>query len=181
MVQQANTNETRAWGALPSRTEIGLRRISSVALMAGLLTVTYPFTPFGWVFPSGGPELLDHFLAWPLLLGALFFQWRIAGVVGTLTIQLADFVTMYHHAMYWKVAGAEAALIVVVNLGKHELWRRFAGVGIVGGLWAIGWAATPLRYKMEAWEHLKWIWTCMAINEVSRGMGAGRAGRGRRW
>jgi len=182
MVRQANTNEARAWGALPSRTEMGLRYISSVALMAGLLTIATPFTPFSWIFQSDGPELLDRFLSWPLLLGALFFQWRIAGVIGTLTIQIADFVAMYQHGMYWKVAGLQAVAIVVVNYGQHELWRRFAAAGIVAGLWVIGWACTPLRYKLEAWEHLKWIWTWMAINEVQNGMrGVGRGGRGRRW
>jgi hypothetical protein len=160
---------------------MGLRRISSVALMAGLLTVTTPFAPFSWLLPSDGPELLDRFLAWPLVLGALFFQWRIAGVIGTLTIQIADFVAMYQHAMYWKVAGLEAALIVAVNLGEHEIWRRFVASGIVAGLWGIGWACTPLRYKLEAWEHLKWIWTWMAFDEVRNGMRGGRAGRGRRW
>lgn len=180
MVKQANTNEARAWGAIPSRTEMGLRRISSVALMAGLLTVAYPFAPFGWLLPSDGPDVLDRFLAWPLLLGALFFQWRIAGVIGTLTIQIADFVAVYQHAMYWKVAGLEAVLIVAVNLGQHEVWRRFVASGLIAGLWGIGWACTPLRYKLEAWEHLKWIWTVLAIDEVRRGLG-GRAGRGRRW
>jgi hypothetical protein len=180
MVKKANTHEARAWGALPSRTEMGLRRISSVALMAGFLTVAHPFAPFGWLLPSDGPDVLDRFLAWPLLLGALFFQWRIAGVVGTLTIQIADFVAVYQHAMYWKVAGLEAVLIVAVNLGQHEVWRRFVASGLIAGLWGIGWACTPLRYKLEAWEHLKWIWTVLAIDEVRRGLG-GRAGRGRRW
>ena len=179
MVRQAQPNEARAWGALPSSTEMGLRRISSVALMAGLLTVAVPFTPFGWILPSDGPELLDRFLSWPLVLGALFFQWRISGVIGTLTIQIADFVAIYHHAMYWKVAGLEAVLIVAVNLGKHEVWRRFVASGIVAGLWGIGWAATPLRYKLEAWEHLKWFWTWMAFDEVRNGMARGRGGR--RW
>lgn len=180
MVKQANTNEARAWGALPSKTEMGIRRISSVALMAGLLTVVTPFSPFTWLIPSDGPELLDRFVSWPLVIGALFFQWRIAGVIGTLTIEVADYVAMYHHAMYWKAAGIEAAVIVAVNIGKHELWRRFAATGLVGSLWAVGWACTPLRYKMEAWEHLKWLWTVMAIDEVRNGFMGGR-GRRARW
>ena len=102
-------------------------------------------------------------------------------MIGTLTIQIADFVAVYQHAMYWKIAGLEAVLIVVVNMGEHEIWRRFIAAGLVAGLWAIGWACTPLRYKLQAWEHLKWIWTWMAVDEVRRGMGGVRAGRGRRW
>ncbi len=179
MVKQANTNEARAWGALPSRTEMGLRRISSVALLAGFLTIALPFTPFSWLLPGvDGPDLLDQFLSWPLVLGALFFQWRMAGVIGTITIQIADFVALYHHAMYWKVAGLEAVLIVAVNVGKHEIWRRLVASGIVAGLWVIGWACTPLRYKLEAWEHLKSIWTWMVFGLCMTG---GRARRGRRW
>jgi hypothetical protein len=181
MVRQASTSESRAWGAIPSRTDMGLRRISSVALMAGFLTVATPFTPFGWVLSSDHPELLDRFISWPLILGALVFQWRIAGVVGAVTIQIADFVSMYQHAMYWKVAGLEAVLIVAVNMGKHEIWRRFVASGLVAGLWGLGWACTPLQYKMVAWEHLKLIWTWMAIDEVRRGTLGGSAGRGRRW
>lgn len=182
MVRQANTNESRAWGALPSRTEMGLRRITSVLLMAGLLVIATPFTPFGWLLPSDGPEILDRFVGWPLLLGACFFQWRVAGVIGALTVEIGDFVAMYNHNMYWKVAGLQVVAIALVNFGEHEIWRRFVAAGIVAGLWGIGWAATPLRYKLEAWEHLKWLWTWMALDEVRRGVsGHGRGGRGRRW
>lgn len=62
MVRQANTNEAHAWGALPSRTDMGLRRISSVALMAGLLMIATPFTPFFWITAnSHGPDGMHDF------------------------------------------------------------------------------------------------------------------------
>lgn len=51
--------------------------------------------------------------------------------------------------------------------------------GMIAWLWGLGFAATPQEYKRQAWDHLKWIWTWMAINEVQRGIGHG--GRGRRW
>lgn len=60
MVRQANTNESQAWGALPSRTDMGLRRISAVALMAGLLTIAVPFTPFFWLTSTAnGPDSMS--------------------------------------------------------------------------------------------------------------------------
>jgi hypothetical protein len=121
----------------------------------------------------------SHYL---FLLGALFFQWRIAGVVGKLTIQIADFIAIYEHGMYWKVASLQVVAIVAVNLGQHEIWRRFAASGIIATLWAIGWVCTPTRYKLEAWELLKWIWALMAFDEVRTDIGGvGRVRRGRRW
>ncbi|KAF4629192.1 hypothetical protein G7Y89_g8955 [Cudoniella acicularis] len=90
MVQRATPNESRAWSALPSKNEMAIRRISSVFLMAGLLTVIYPFAPFSWLVPSDGVDILDSFVSPPLFLGALFFQWRIAGVVGNLVISVLD-------------------------------------------------------------------------------------------
>jgi hypothetical protein len=71
----------------------------------------------------------------------------------------------------------EIVIVVAVHLGKNEIWRRFAAVGVVAGLWAIGWGATPMRYKLQAWEHIKWIWTWMAFDEARRVVGRGR----RRW
>lgn len=68
--------------------------------------------------------VLDRFLAWPLLLGALFFQWRISGVIGRLGVQIADFQAVWHHGMYWQAAGLQMVAIVVVNWGQHEIWRR---------------------------------------------------------
>lgn len=84
---------------------------------------------------------------------------------------------MYRHNMYWQLAGSEVVLCVVVNFAQNEIWRRFASVGCVAMLWAIGWAATPQRYKKEAWEQIKWVWTWMAFNEATRVV---RGGHGRR-
>lgn len=180
MVKRATEEQKREWSALPSSTEMAIRRISSVFLMGGLLTILTPFAPFSWLTPnnvSEGPELLDRFLSPIVVLGALFFQWQIAGIIAPLTIQLADFVFLYQQAMYWKLAFLEIVVVVAVYLGQNEIWRRFAAVGVVAGLWAIGWGATPMRYKLQAWEHIKWIWTWMAFDEARRVVGHGR----RRW
>lgn len=177
MVRQASETEAKAWAALPSSSEMALRRVTSVALMAGLLTIVTPWSPFSWIFTSSGPEILDNFLAPPVLLGAIFFQWSISGVIAPLSIDILDNQYVYQQWMYWRFAGLQALVYVAVNYGEHEIWRRFAVSAIIGVLWTIGWAATPRRYKLEAWEHLKWIWTVMAFSEATR---ATRGGR-RRW
>lgn len=79
--------------------------------------------------------------------------------------------------MYWSLAGAETAAVLAVQLMKNEIVRRLTSVGLVGALWAVGWAATPQAYKREAWENLKWIWTWMAIGEARAMVRGGR----RRW
>lgn len=179
MVKRASEAESKSWSALPSKSEMAFRRISSVFLMAGLLTVLYPFSPFSWMAPSssGGPELLDSFLSPPLLLGALFFQWQIAGVIAPFAIEVVDFAFVYKQSMYWQLAFAEVVVCVGVNMAKNEMLRRLAAASCVGVLWAIGWGCTPQRYKQEAWERLKWIWTWMAFSEARRMVGGGR----RRW
>ncbi|KAH7305137.1 hypothetical protein BKA65DRAFT_520950 [Rhexocercosporidium sp. MPI-PUGE-AT-0058] len=173
MVKRATEEETRAWAALPSSTEMAIRRISSVFLMGALLTILTPFAPFSWVIPAEGPELLDTFMSPVLVLGALYSQWRIAGVVQPVAVEIADVVFMYRQVMYWQLAFLEIVICVAVNWGKNEIYRRFASVGVVAGLWAIGWFATPLKTKMVAWEHIKWIWTWMAFNEARRVVGGG--------
>jgi hypothetical protein len=179
MVQRASEAQAKAWAALPSRTQMAFRRISSVFLMSALLTILTPFRPFSWIIPVDGPELLDAFLAPVLIIGALFFQWRIAGVVAPFTIEVLDNVFIYKHDNYWPLAFFEVVLAVAVGYGQNEICRRFAAVGSVAGLWLIGWFCTPLRYKLEAWEHLKWIWTWMAFEQGTRLMHGQRGGRRR--
>ncbi|MGI4812903.1 MAG: hypothetical protein ACRYGG_06155 [Janthinobacterium lividum] len=178
MVRGATPYNTPKYSAVVSNNELLLRRISSIALMGGLLTTLIPFSPFSWLLPLDGVDLLDRFLAPPLLLGALFFQWQIAGNVVPVVIQLADFVVMYRQTMYWRLASAELALCVAVGVVKVEIVRRVVAMGLLGALWAVGFAATPARYKREAWEHLRYIWTFMAFNEA-RMMVGGRGNRRR--
>jgi hypothetical protein len=173
MVQQATTNEARAWGALPSSKEMALRRISSVFLMAGLLTVITPFTPFQWLVPASGPSLLDGFISPVLYLGALFFQWRIAGVVGNLLCQVHDIGFVYHHGMYWTAALGEVVVCLVVGMMKHEVLRRVAAGSMVGALWGVGWFATPQVYKDQAWDMIKWLWTVLAIDHARNAIHSG--------
>ena len=175
MVTQAGSSHQK-WDALPSRGEIHLRRISSFFLMGMLLMVITPFAPFSWPFPSHGPELLDNFLSPPLVLGALYAQWRIASVVAPLTVELSDYVFVYKQSMYWQFAFCEFLVCVGIYVAKNEYLRRLGSVGLVGGLWMLGWKATPESVKREAWVHLKWLWTMMAFNEARR-VTSGR----RRW
>jgi hypothetical protein len=157
---------------------MAFRRISSVFLMAGLLTVIYPFSPFAWVLPSpSGPHLLDGFISPALLVGALCFQWQIAGVIAPTVIQVVDFAFVYKQDMYWQLAFVEVVICVIVNLAENEMLRRLSAAGCVGVLWGIGWSCTPQRYKDEAWDRLKWIWTWMAFHEASNMVRGGR----RRW
>lgn len=174
MVKRASEDEAKAWSALPSSTEMAIRRISSVFLMGLLLTILTPFSPFSWVITAEGPDLLDRFLAPVLVIGALYAQWRIAGVISPVAIRIADIAFLYKHVMYWQLAFLEVVICVAVNYAQNEVWRRFASVGVVAGLWGIGWFATPLRVKMEAWEHIKWIWTWMAFDEARRVVRGGR-------
>ncbi|TVY34734.1 hypothetical protein LOCC1_G007168 [Lachnellula occidentalis] len=129
--------------------------------------------------PRRRPELLDAFLAPVLLIGALFFQWRIAGVIAPFTVEVLDNTFIYKHDNYWPLAFFQVVLAVAVGYGENEICRRFAAVGSVAGLWLIGWFCTPLRYKLEAWEHLKWVWTWMAFEQGTRLMGGARGGRRR--
>jgi len=181
MVQRATGSQARAWNTLPTPTEMSIRRISSVFLMGALLTIITPFTPFAWLSPVPGPEFLDGFLTPPIILGGLFAQWRIAGVITPLRIEALDYTFFYHHSMYWRLAFFEVVLAVVVGVTQHEVMRRFSAVGAVGGLWMIGWACTPQRTKDQAWEYLKVVWMWMAIDQAIGVMRGGRAGGRRRW
>lgn len=145
--------------------------------MGMLLTVIIPFGPFGWIFPNDGPELLDRFAAAPLILGALFFQWRIAGQIGPLPIQLGDMAIVYKHTHYWRAAFIEFGVCVGVHYFQNEIVRRVTAATLVGALWAVGWKATPQQYKREAWQQLKWVWTYIAFNEAASFAGRRR----RRW
>ncbi|KAL2068554.1 hypothetical protein VTL71DRAFT_14891 [Oculimacula yallundae] len=178
MVRRATAEESKAWTALPSSTEMAIRRISSVFLMGILLTILTPFAPFSWIIPATGPDLLDTFISPVLVLGALYSQWRIAGIIQPVAVQLGEFTFIYKQVMYWQLAFVEIVVVVGVNLGKDEIWRRVASVGVVGTLWAIGWFASTEKMKRDAWEHVKWVWTWMAFNEARRVVGAG-AGRRR--
>ncbi|EPE34293.1 hypothetical protein GLAREA_09987 [Glarea lozoyensis ATCC 20868] len=173
MVQKATSSQSTAWGALPSAKEMAARKISSVFLMAGLLTVITPFTPFQWVLPASGPSLLDGFLSPVLYLGAIFFQWRVAGIVGNLVCVVHDVGFVWHHGMYWTAALAEVCVCLGVGMLQHEVLRRVVAGGLVGGLWWVGWFATPESYKRQGWDMVKWVWTVLAIDHARSALGAG--------
>ncbi|KAH6677118.1 hypothetical protein B0J14DRAFT_335873 [Halenospora varia] len=180
MVKQASSSQSNAWrAALPSSREMAVRRVTSIFLCAAMLTVIYPFAPFSWVFPTEGVDILDSFLAPPLFLGALFFQWRIAGVIGNIAVCVLDSdpVFVYHHNMYWTMAAVECMICMGVWMVKNEWARRGSAVGLVAWMWGVGWYCTPQRLKDQAWEHLKWIWTVLAIDHARntfRTVGNGR-------
>lgn len=176
MVKRATEAENRPKAAFPTRNDIFLRRISSFALMGALLTIMVPFSPMSWIIPTEGPELLDRFMAPPVLLGALFFQWQIAGITMPLVIEVLDVAYVYRHSMYWPLAFGEFAVCVVVGQARNEILRRVTTVAVAAALWLLGWAATPTQHKREAWEHVKWVWMWMAFDEAR-----GAVRRRRRW
>lgn len=73
-------------------------------------------------------------------------------------VDVMDVGFVYHHGMYWTFAFAELVICLGVGAAQNELLRRAAALGMVSVLWAVGWFCTPLVYKMQAWDILKWVW-----------------------
>lgn len=179
-----------------------LRKVSSVAMIILLYTAATPFSPFAWI-TSGveGSLLLDRFLAGVLLLGAVYFQWRIAAQAFNVAISLptgsrqvvrngriettsggGELVFIYKPADYWKYMALEAAVLGGVEYANREIWRRCIVSGVIAALWGVGWHVTPQSVKNTAWDYLKWLWFCIAVDEVRRvGMGGGGRPGARRW
>lgn len=162
MVRRATHAEQQAWYVLASSADVTRRRQSSFVLVIALLTLTTPFTPFCWL---GCFDFIDYFFSTMILLGSLYFHYTIASVVFPVTIKLFDrrFVRTYRQHMYWYFAAAEIVIIAVVRWYGSEILRRVASVGVVGVLWAIGWAATSRREKDYASNYIWWIWACMLL------------------
>lgn len=79
-------------------------------------------------------------------------------------VDVMDVGFVYHHGMYWTFAFAELVICLGVGAAQNELLRRAAALGMVSVLWAVGWFCTPLVYKMQAWDILKWVWLVLFLS-----------------
>ncbi|KUJ07739.1 uncharacterized protein LY89DRAFT_677523 [Mollisia scopiformis] len=157
MVRKATAAEQQEWDVLPSATDIARRRLSSFILMGCLLTLTTPFMPFCWLNCF---DFIDYFVTRVILVGALYFQYVIAGIVAPVTVKMLDrrIVWVYKQRMYWYYAAFEVAIVVLVRWSGSELLRKVASVFLVGALWELGYKATGRRMKDLFRQYIWWAW-----------------------
>lgn len=90
-----------------------------------------------------------------------------------------EFVWIWRLAGYWAFAFWVMVGLVVANWCDVEGLRRGVVVGIVGGLWGVGWIVTTEYVKKWAWENVKRIWYWVIVDEIL-GMVRGQTRRARR-
>lgn len=180
----------------PSETDKSLRKASAVALAVLLYSAAIPFHPVGWLLNMNGAFLADSLCAGIVLLCACYFQWRIAGLGHPLDVSLpvggggttirngriesapaSTTVFVWLPGHYWPVAVCEAVLLGLAEFGPSEILRRSVVVGVVAGLWLVGWHATPRSYKQWAWGHIKALWFWMVLDQL---LNVGRPSMARR-
>ncbi|KAK2042902.1 hypothetical protein LZ31DRAFT_555685 [Colletotrichum somersetense] len=189
-------------GGPPSQVETLVRQLAALPLVALLYTAAVPFTPAAWVLQVGGSSLLDRLLAGIIVLAAFYFQWRIAGLTAPVAVFLpwaggggggstvrngrverapqgvSGFV--WHPDNYWPYAVCEAALLYVAEFGGSELLRRCIVCGVLGGLWLVGYHATPESTRRWAYENIKGWLFWMMLDEMMRVGGRSYSTRRRR-
>ncbi|ETS78988.1 hypothetical protein PFICI_08841 [Pestalotiopsis fici W106-1] len=181
----------------PSEFDRTLRKASAVALAILLYSAAIPFHPVSWFLNVNGAFFVDSLCAGIVLLCACYFQWRIAGLGHALAITLpvgssgpqirngridrdapaSSTVFIWQSAHYWPYAICEAVLLGLAEFGPSEYLRRSVVIGVIAGLWLVGWHATPRSYKQWAWGHIKSLWFWMILNEL---LSVGRPSVGRR-
>lgn len=170
-----------------------LRRVSAVGLAILLYSAAIPFTPVTWFFPAEGAFFLDMACAGIILVCACYFQWRISGLTAALALSIpgaggqsirngrmernGDMVFLWQTSNYWPFAICEAVLLALAEFGPSEMLRRSLVVGVIAGLWVLGWHATPGETKRWAWEHIKNMWFWMILSEL---LSVGRPSMNRR-
>ncbi|KAF2183015.1 hypothetical protein K469DRAFT_710960 [Zopfia rhizophila CBS 207.26] len=185
------------------------RQIASLPTAILLWTAATPFTPVAWLIgPLEGAFLVDRFVAGIILLSALYFQWKVAGLSHPIAIALpnplaqgsdsyisngrvggaqarqeanknADIVFFYHPSSYYVYLTSEIALLALAEFGGMEYLRRGIVLAVVAALWAVGWMVTPRRTKMWAWEHVK-AFLFFVVLDLIRDVGFGGGRRRRR-
>jgi hypothetical protein len=201
-ITNAAHNPRVSWGSESSfgfqgKNDQLLRRVSAIFLIALYYGTIHPFRPISWILPLDGTSILDRFTSGILALSACYFQWQISGLERPLAINIpwggnsairngrveragSDGIPfIWHPNSYWAFAACEALLLAFAEYWAPEPLRRAVVLAITGGLWLIGFFATPRSVKRWAWEHIKLIWTWLIIQEVL-GMGSSR-GRRRRY
>ncbi|KAK9772332.1 hypothetical protein SCAR479_11032 [Seiridium cardinale] len=178
----------------PSEINMTLRKASAVGLAILLYSAAIPFSPIGWFFHMDGAFFVDALCAGVVLLCACYFQWRLANLTHALAISIpnpggstirngrieqggSNTIFIWQSSNYWPYAVCEALLLGLAEFGPSEMLRRSIVIGVVAGLWVLGWHATPAAYKRWAWEHIKAFWFWMILSELLQ---VGRPSVGRR-
>ncbi|KAF2476862.1 uncharacterized protein BDR25DRAFT_300019 [Lindgomyces ingoldianus] len=99
----------------------------------------------------------------------------------------SDVAFFYHPKDYYFYIVIEIGALCVAEWGGKyvmlpgmEYVRRAIVLGVVGILWAVGWAVTPRSRKQWAWGHIKTFWFVMVLDLI-RDVGFGGGARRRRW
>ncbi|KAF9877884.1 hypothetical protein CkaCkLH20_04460 [Colletotrichum karsti] len=185
------------WSGPPSRSNILTRQLAALALIILLYTASTPFTPVVWVLNLDGSTLFDRLFAGIAMLSACYFQWRIAGITHPLAVVLpgssrstirngrieqgSTLGFVWHPSNYWPYIICEGMLLGLAEFGPSEMLRRSIVCGVVAGLWAVGYSATPESTKRWAYEHLKAWMFWMVLDELMRVGGRSYSGRRRRY
>jgi hypothetical protein len=177
----------KAYNGPPSENNMMARKVSALALAVLLYSAAVPFHPVGWFFNIEGAFFVDRMAAGIILLCACYFQWRIASLTHALAIPLPNLsgggptirngrvgggssggadIFLYTTNNYWPYAACEALLLGLAEFGPSEYLRRGVVMGIVAGLWILGWHATPAALKRWAWEHIKAWWFWIILSEL---------------
>ncbi|KAK2035185.1 hypothetical protein LX32DRAFT_577776 [Colletotrichum zoysiae] len=188
-------------GGPPGRAEVLARRLAALPLVALLYAAAVPFAPAAWILQVGGSSLLDRLFAGIVVLAACYFQWRIAGLTAPVAVffpwagggggstvrngrverapqGVPGFV--WHPDNYWPYVFCEAALLCVAEFGASELLRRCIVCGVLGGLWLVGYHATPESTRRWAYENIKGWLFWMVLDEMMRVGGRSYGARRRR-
>jgi hypothetical protein len=182
-----------AYRGPPNELNMNLRRVSAVALAILLYSAAMPFNPVGWFIAAEGAFFIDKLCAGVILLCACYFQWRISGLTHALAISLptgsgttirngrveqrGDVIFLWQTSNYWPYAICETVLLCLAEFGPSEILRRSIVIGVVAGLWIVGWHATPPSLKRWAWGHIKALWFWIILSEL---LSVGRPSVGRR-
>ncbi|KAK1585863.1 uncharacterized protein LY79DRAFT_518004 [Colletotrichum navitas] len=195
--QPASYN-TAARSGPPGKADILARQLAALPLIALLYTAAVPFTPAAWLLHVGGSSLFDRLFAGIVVLAACYFQWRVAGLTAPLAVFLPGvdggsstvrngrleqapgpgFVWQPDH--YWPYAICETALLCIAEFGGNELLRRCIVCGVLGGLWLVGYHATPESTRRWAYENIKGWLFWMVLDEMMRVGGRSYNARRRR-
>ncbi|KAJ2898820.1 hypothetical protein MKZ38_003640 [Zalerion maritima] len=182
-------------------TDLITRKGSSVILMVLLYTAATPFSPITWFVDMPGTWMLDRLFAGFILFIAIYFQWRIASLTSVVYVHSpsvdggrqtlrngrleasggGEIMYMWQPSNYWPFALCEFFLLCVAEyydgpfiFGYDSDFLRKAIIFVVlGGLWTIGWAATPQGTKTWAWEQIKGLMFWMILNEIMSSLPGG--------
>lgn len=183
------------------------RRIAGIALGLLLYSSATDFTPVSWFIQSDwttaldGPSIIDRVLTPIILIGAALLHWYIASAVAPLPLTLTvpdpngDFgpqqqvptrtlvLGLWLPEYFWGWVALEGALLWGLRFSDYvvgELARRSLLVGILVGVWVLGWNAMPWYRKEQAWGLMKDYVVRLVLMEMAEMAFGGGRRRGRR-